>query len=170
MSLSVVIASTNNGCIGKDNTLPWSLPKDMKRFKEITTVQNSVLIMGRKTYESIGRPLPGRTNIVLSSNKDYAPHKDVIVLSCVEDAIQYVSDMEDAHEENYSAFIIGGSGLFKESIEKGLVDTIHHTLIDTEIEGDTFISIPEWKVADEIEIPADEKHQYKMFFRTLTKI
>jgi dihydrofolate reductase len=170
MNLSIVIASSTNGCIGKDNTLPWSLPKDMKRFKEITTTQNSILIMGRKTYESIGKPLPGRTSIVLSSNKSYAPHKDIIVVSCIEEALAYVREIEDVHEENYAAFIIGGSGLFKEVIDKDIIDTIHHTLVDAEIEGDTFIDIPDWKVENEVEVPIDEKHQYKMFFRTLSKI
>lgn len=170
MSLSVVIASSKNGCIGKDNTLPWRLPKDLKRFKEITTATNSVIIMGRKTYESIGRPLPGRINIVLSSNKSYSPHKDVFVFETIEDAIKYVDALEELKNEPFPTFIIGGSGLFKESIEKGLVDKIYHTLVDAEIEGDTFIDLPSWKVEDEIEIPSDEKHQYNMFFRTLTKI
>lgn len=169
MKISIVIASAANGCIGKNNTLPWSLPKDMKRFKEITSSQLSIVIMGRKTYESIGRPLPNRINFVLSSDKNYNPHPDVFVMSNLEEAISKLDEVENAHEEDYNAFIIGGAGLFKESIEKGLADTIFHTLVEADIDGDTFIELPEWNITDEVSIPADEKHQYSMKFRTLNR-
>lgn len=169
MSLSIVIASASNGCIGRDNTLPWSLPKDMKRFKEITTRGLTILIMGRKTYESIGRPLPGRINFVISSDENYNPHPEVYVFNSLEKAIDGISDVEHLHEEDYAAFLIGGAGLFKEAIEKGFVDTIYHTLVDADIEGDTFIELPDWKISDEVEVPADDKHQYAMTFRTLSK-
>lgn len=169
MSLSIVIASAKNGCIGRDNTLPWSLPKDMKRFKEITTKGHTILIMGRKTYESIGRPLPGRLNFVISSDKNYHPHSEVYVFNSLEKAIDASENVEYLQEENYNTFLIGGAGLFKEAIEKGFVDNIYHTLIDADIEGDTFIELPDWKISDEVEIPIDDKHQYAMTFRTLSK-
>lgn len=170
MSLSIVIASSVNGCIGKDNILPWRLPKDLKRFKEITTAKNSVIIMGRKTYESIGRPLPSRLNIVLTSDKNYNPHESILVFDSLEKSLEHIKEIENSSKEEHPTFIIGGSGLFKESIDKGLVDIIYHTLVDANVDGDTFITIPDWNISNNEEVPADDKHEHKMFFRTLTRI
>lgn len=170
MKTSIVIASAKNNCIGINNTLPWSLPKDLKRFKEITSSGNNpVIIMGRKTYESIGRPLPNRINCVLTSNPESITNPKVLTFSSLEKCLEFVEKTDEESKSESSVYIIGGASVLQESVDKGFVDTIHHTLVDAEIEGDTFINLPEWEVKDETEIEPDENHSYKMFFRTLTK-
>lgn len=170
MKISLVVATSNNGCIGINNTLPWSLPKDLKRFKSITTSgQNNVIIMGRKTYESIGRPLPGRTNCVLTKNLKLAKGIDATTFQSLEEAIEELQWWEKFFEIEYDIFIIGGSSVFSEAIEKSLVNTIYHTLVHEKIEGDTFLSIPDWNISQEEIIEPDEKNIYKMTFRTLTR-
>jgi len=170
MKTSIVIASSKNNCIGINNTLPWSLPKDLKRFKEITSSGNNpIIIMGRKTYESIGRPLPNRINCVLTSNPESIPNPSVLKFETLEKCLDFILSCDEETETDSSVYIIGGASVLQESIDKGYVNTIHHTLIDADVEGDTFINLPDWNIKDEIEIEPDEKHIYKMFFRTLSK-
>ena len=139
--ISIIAAVSNNGVIGVDNKLPWDLPEDLKRFKELTT--GNVVIMGRKTYESIGKPLPNRINIVITRNKDFfAP--DVIVTNSLESALLKAGGDKDI-------FIIGGGEIYKQSM--GFADKLYITEVDMEVEGDTkFPTISDqWSVTEENE-------------------
>lgn len=170
MKTSIVVASTLNDCIGLNNSLPWKLPKDMKRFKEITSrSENSAVIMGRKTYESIGKPLPNRVNYVLTKDLKAAKNINANVFPSIEEVLKDIKWWEEFTNIEYDVFFIGGSNVLNEAIEKGFADTIYHTLIHTNIEGDTFLKLPDWKISDEETISSDEKNEFSMTFRTLTR-
>lgn len=129
--ISIVAAVSRNGCVGKNNTLPWSLPADLKRFKEIT--YGAPIIMGRKTYDSIGRLLPGRKNIIVTRDTTKMVPGATLVKS-IDEAIEAGKPAADI-------YIIGGSEIWKQSL--GLVDRMYITEIDLDIQdGDTFF--PEW--------------------------
>lgn len=126
MTVSLIVAKSTNNVIGKDNALPWSIPADLKYFKEVTL--GKTVIMGRKTLESIGRALPGRTNVVLSRTGD-VNIEGVIVRNSLEEAISaYGSDGE--------VIIIGGSQIYAQAID--LVDRMYITHVDACVEGDAY--------------------------------
>ena len=139
MTISIIVAMTNNRVIGKDNEMPWHLSDDLKNFKKLTL--GKTVIMGRLTYDSIGKPLPNRRNIVLSrSLKD----KKVNVLSNVEEALEVTSAEEEV-------FIIGGQDIYSQTIRKAT--KLYITMIDSEIEGDKFfpdIDLSDWKIIDSL--------------------
>ena len=139
MTISIIVAMTNNRVIGKDNEMPWHLSDDLKNFKKLTL--GKTVIMGRLTYDSIGKPLPNRRNIVLSrSLKD----KKVNVLSNVEEALEVTSAEEEV-------FIIGGQDIYSQTIRKAT--KLYITMIDSEIEGDKFfpnIDLSQWKIIDSL--------------------
>jgi len=127
--ISLVVAMTENRVIGIENRLPWHIPEDLKRFKKITS--GHPIIMGRKTFESIGRPLPNRTNIVITRNKDYRAEG---VVSCfsLEEAIEWAGRAPGAGE----IFVIGGGEIFKQALPKA--DRIYLTIVEWPFEGDAF--------------------------------
>lgn len=125
----VVAIGEKTRVMGRDNNLPWNIPEDMKHFKDLT--RGHAIIMGRKTFESIGRPLPNRTNIIITRDKTYKAADGCIVVSSIEEAIKQARIVEK--EE---ICIIGGGEIFKQSIK--LADILHLTLIKGDIEGDTF--------------------------------
>tara|TARA_B110000495_G_C22577384_1_gene347101 strand:- start:84 stop:566 length:483 start_codon:yes stop_codon:yes gene_type:complete len=139
MTISIIVAMTKNKVIGKDNEMPWHLSDDLKNFKKLTL--GKTVIMGRLTYDSIGRPLPNRKNIVLSrSLKD----KQVNVLSSVEEALDITSSEEEV-------FIIGGQDIYLQTIKKAT--KLYITMINSEIEGDKFfpnIDLSHWKIIDSL--------------------
>jgi dihydrofolate reductase len=130
MSLSLIAAVSKNHCIGKDGELPWHLPEDMKHFKDLTI--GKVVLMGRKTWESIPekfRPLPRRTNVIVTRQMDYAAPEGVEVFHALDEAL--------AAHKNDDVICIGGGELYREVIEKA--DTLHMTHIDREVyDCDTF--------------------------------
>lgn len=138
MIISLIAAMTENRVIGKDNRLPWRLPADMKHFREITL--GRCVIMGRKTFESIGRPLSGRKNIVVTSKRGYRAEGCFIV----PDLASAFSACEGADE----AFVLGGAKLFRDTIK--LADRIYLTVVKSQIAGDAFFpEIPgEFALAD----------------------
>ncbi len=162
MKISIIAAIARNRAIGKDNRLLWHLPADMKFFKNTTL--GHPIITGRKNYESIPdiyRPLPGRQNIVLTHQDDYlAP--GAIVVNDLEDAIG--TAIEAAEKEGrQEVFIIGGGAIYRESLDKELVDRMYLTLVDDKPNADTFF--PEWNENDwEMRLlvhqEIDEKHDY----------
>ncbi len=164
--ISIIVAVANNNVIGKDNTLIWHLPADMKFFKEKTT--GHCIITGRKNYESIPdkfRPLPNRTNIVITRQKEYAA-PGAIVVNSIEEAIAKAK--ETADEE---IFIIGGAEIYKQSMH--LVNRIYLTKINHNFVGDAFF--PEllnfqWKLTSETKGILDEKNKYEYDFLTFDKI
>lgn len=128
MSVSIIVAMSTNKVIGKDNDLPWKLPSDLKRFKSITS--GKTVIMGRKCYESIGRPLPNRTNVIITRNEDYEA-----------EGCEVRHDLESAiaefNKEGEEVFIIGGSEIYKAAFP--IADKLYLTHVVAEIEGDTFL-------------------------------
>lgn len=126
--VSLIVAMANDRVIGVDNTLPWRLSADLKRFKAIT--MGKPIIMGRKTWESIGRPLPGRLNIVVSRNADYLADGAQVVNSL--DAALALANAEDSEE----IMIMGGANLYEQALPK--VDTMYLTLIDLDVDGDAW--------------------------------
>lgn len=127
--ISIVVAiSEGNRAIGKDNKLPWHIPEDLKRFKNITS--GHPIIMGRKTFESIGRPLPNRTNIIITRDPSYQA-ENCVVVSSIEEAIQVATSYD-----NDEIFIIGGGEIFKQALP--FVDKLYLTVVKGNIQGDVF--------------------------------
>jgi dihydrofolate reductase len=154
MAIALVVAAARNGVIGRDGDMPWRLSSDLKRFKSITMGQP--IIMGRKTWESIGRPLPGRLNIVVTRHADFEAPGACVVQS-LEEAIK--TAREAAGQGDF--FIVGGGQIYKETIH--LADVLHVTHVETEIEGDAFfppISAQDWQAVHEEALPAGEKDDY----------
>jgi dihydrofolate reductase len=144
--ISFVVAMDRKRLIGRDNALPWHLPPDLKRFKALTI--GKPVIMGRKTHESIGRPLPGRRNIVISRDPSYSAAGCETARS-LEQALALAADAEEA-------MIVGGTAVFEYALP--LARRIHLTLIDAEFEGDA--RFPEYDPA-EWRVTSEEKHRYQ---------
>ena len=165
MKISLIVAATENGVIGRDNSIPWRLPADVKFFKEKTW--GHCVVTGRKNYESIPdkfRPLPGRTNIVVTRDQGYhAPGAHVV--HSVESALE----LAKAKQED-ECFIIGGAEIFNQTLPQA--DTIYLTRIKAVIEGDTFFPDPDpklWKISEEAFFPADEKNPYDFSILTYVR-
>lgn len=160
MIISAIVAMSANHAIGKDNQLPWHLPNDLKFFKK-TTLGKPVL-MGRKTYESLGKPLPGRLNIVLSRSKNLELPEDVLLYNSLEAAVERLK--KDQHEEG---FIIGGGKIFEQSMD--MLDRLYITQVHTTIpDADAFfpeVDHSHWKLVWEEAHEADEKHAYAYTFQ-----
>ena len=127
MKLCIIVAMSCNQVIGRDGKIPWHLPQDLKRFKTLT--MGHPIIMGRKTHESIGRVLPGRTNVVLTRNAQYSS-AGTKVFNSLDAALAKLNDDHD------QGFIIGGAAVYREALPR--VDRVYLTLIEEEIQGDTF--------------------------------
>ena len=140
MSLSVIVALAKNRVIGLNNTLPWHLPEDLKRFKQLTMGHH--IIMGRKTYESLGRLLPGRQTVIVTRNPDYKVDGAIVVHS-LEQAISVSS-------ADSEAFFIGGAELYQQSLP--LAKRLYLTMIDAEFEGDAYfpeIELDHWDLLEQ---------------------
>lgn len=166
MKVSLIVAVSQNGMIGKDNDLIWHLPKDMKFFKD-TTMGHHV-IMGRKNFESIPhkfRPLPNRTNIVITRKSDYKA-EDSIVVNSVEEALKVAK----INVEN-EAFIIGGGQIYKLALEANLIDRIYLTRIHHSFDGDTFFPelSSDWEEIKREDCFKDDNHKYDYSFIVLEK-
>ena len=159
MIISLIVAYSKNRTIGKNNQLPWYLPADLKHFKQITL--GKPIVMGRKTFESIGRPLPGRRNIIISrGDKKF---EGCELFSSLEAALL-------ALKNETEIMIIGGATLFAQTLP--FVQKIYATEIDADIEGDTFfpeIDKDAWElIAEEMHLP-DEKNQFLCKFKTIQR-
>ena len=133
MDFTIIVAMDENRSIGYKNKIPWHLPPDLKFFKHITSKPNSAVIMGRKTYHSIGKALPNRLNIVLSNTLTSLPDKNIVILKKFEHSLNY------CYKHNISnIFVIGGSMLYKEAINHINCETIYVTQINETFEGDAF--------------------------------
>lgn len=157
MLISIIVAVTENGVIGKDNQLIWRLPDDLKRFKKLT--MGHPIIMGRKTFDSIGKPLPGRTSIVITRNPDYKVD-DVFVVHSLEEAIEAAKQIESDE-----AFIIGGGELYKQALP--ICDKLYVTEVKTVMEGDAFFKITDpdnWVETERVAHQPDERHFFAYNF------
>lgn len=164
MRLSIIAALSSNNVIGKDNDLPWRQSTDLKRLKALTMGHH--MLMGRKTWESVGRPLPGRTIVVITRDPGYKP-EGVQVVHTLEDAIRMAQDAGDAEP-----FIAGGAQIFEHAIHRA--DRMYLTRIHAEVEGDTFFpefdDVSEWQLTDAEHFDADEKNDYPFSFLTYDRV
>ena len=166
MRVSLIVAVSANGVIGKDNDLIWHLPRDMKFFKD--TTQGHHVIMGRKNFESIPhkfKPLPNRTNVVITRQSGYLA-EDCIVVNSVEESIEVAKKNGDEEP-----FIIGGGQIYKIALENNLIERIYLTRIHHNFKGDTFFPnlTEDWKVVTREDCKADEKNKYDYSFLVLEK-
>ncbi|MCU7550567.1 dihydrofolate reductase [Chitinophagaceae bacterium LB-8] len=161
--LSLLVAADENNVIGKDNKLPWHLPNDLKYFKNLTW--GMPILMGRKTFESIGKALPGRKSIVITRNTDW--QKDgVDVVHSIEEAIEKAKEF-DVKE----IFVIGGAEIFRTSFIQA--NRIYLTRIHHKFDGDAFFpELPdsEWKLASQRHCPADEKNAYQHTYQVWNRV
>ncbi len=158
MILSIIVAMDQRGGIGIHNRLPWHLPADLRRFKQLT--MGHALILGRKTYQSIGKPLVGRRMIVLSRQSNLETPHEVMVVSNFEAALDICR--QEGEEE---AFVAGGAEVFKVALP--LAQKLYLTRILAVVESDTFFpkwDESEWKVVSYIKHPADDRHPYSFCF------
>lgn len=163
MIISAIVATDENGVIGKEGQIPWYLPVDLKFFKKKTL--GHPIIMGRKSFISIGRALPGRTNIIVSRNP-YFIASGCLVVDSLKSAVKLAS-MQQGHEE---VFIIGGGEIYQQSMS--VWNRLYWTKVHTETEGDTFfpmISLEEWDIVQESYVKRDEKNPFDCTFYTLEK-
>lgn len=137
--LSVIVAAAENGVIGRDNALPWHLPEDLAYFRRVT--MGKPLIMGRRTFESIGRPLPGRTNIVISRNPRFTA-EGIRVVASLDDALQLARDiaLADGVDE---LLVIGGAEIYAQAIPRA--DRLYLTMVHAVVEGDAFLPPIDWR-------------------------
>ena len=158
MRLSIIAALSSNNVIGRDNDLPWHQSADLKRLKTLTMGHH--MIMGRRTYESVGRPLPGRTFVVITRDRSFAA-EGVKIVHSLEDAIQVAVPDDEP-------FIAGGAQIFEQAIHRA--DRMYLTRIHAELEGDTYFpdfdDVTEWQLTDAEHFDADEKNDYPYSFLT----
>jgi dihydrofolate reductase len=164
MKISIIAAKAKNNVIGKSNDLVWKLPADFRRFKSLTT--GHYILMGRKTFESLGRPLPNRTHLVITRNKNYEVPEGHHVFESVEQAFIFCNKLGIE-----KLFIIGGGEIYAQTLS--LADELILTEVEVEPEGDTFfpeIDSAEWEETYRQYHPADEHHQHGFSFVNYQKI
>jgi dihydrofolate reductase len=162
MLVSLIVAMDNNRGIGFNNRLPWRLPDDLKRFKTLTLSHH--LIMGRKTYESIGRTLPGRTSIVISRNPDFSAPDCAVVQS-----LEHALELAETNGED-EAFVIGGSQIFEKALSRA--DRIYLTRVHVSLPADVFfpaIDPGQWQERLTEFHPPDDKHPFGFTFQILKR-
>jgi dihydrofolate reductase len=169
MIISLIVAVSENNVIGKDNALPWHLPTDVKYFRDVT--MGHCVIMGRKNYDSIPlkyRPLDGRTNIVVTRQKDFKA-QGCIVVNSMEEALKEAKKVEIQQlplgRGTTEVFIIGGADIYRQTID--VADKIHYTKIHHEFDGDAFfpvVDLNKWKLTSRKEVAADEKNKFPFSF------
>jgi dihydrofolate reductase len=163
MVISHLVAAAENNVIGKDNQIPWHLPNDLKFFKNKTW--GMPVVMGRNTYESLDKPLPGRINVVITANHDWK-RESVLVAHTIDDAIKKACDTDCKQ-----VFIIGGGEIFKQSME--MAHKIYLTRVHAKIIGDTFypfFDVSKWVLISEDPHPADDKHAFAYTFQTWERV
>lgn len=152
----MIVAHAHDRIIGKDNDMPWHLPADLAYFKKTTL--GKPVVMGRKTYQSIGRPLPGRKNIVISRDESFRA-EGIETVTSVEQALALASDVDEV-------MVIGGGAIYAHCLP--VADKLYVTHIDADIDGDTrfpeYDTAQDWTLVDSEQYTADEKNQYDLNF------
>lgn len=160
---TIVVAVSRNNIIGREGDMPWRLSSDLKRFKAMTL--GKPVIMGRKTFQSIGKPLPGRPNVVITRDASFSP-EGVTVVHSLEEAVNAATHM--AAESGIDEIcILGGGEIYRQAI--GLADQLLITHVEAEVDGDTSFPIIDpalWRVYSELALPAGEKDTYPTRFVT----
>ncbi|MDM1073492.1 dihydrofolate reductase [Empedobacter brevis] len=160
--INIVVAKASNNVIGAKNDLIWHLPNDLKHFKSLTS--GHPIIMGRKTFESLGHPLPNRTNIVVTRDQNWNAEGIGITSSLVK-------AIETAKKIDEDVYIIGGGNIYKQAME--FTDVLYITEVHHEFDGDTYfpeIDSEEWEEVDREDFKKDEKHPYAYSFVTYRRI
>ena len=156
MALSIIVAVSENGVIGRDGDLPWHLSADLKRFKRLT--MGHTIVMGRKTWDSIGRPLPGRESVIISRQLDFQPNYD---------EVQVVQNLNDALLKSADeTFVIGGASIY--ALALPLADRLYITRVHATVEGDTHfpeIDWNHWQLVEEESHQADERNDHDFSFQ-----
>ena len=151
MTISLVVAASKNNVIGRNGGLPWHLPDDLRHFKRLTT--GKPVVMGRRTFESIGRPLPDRRNIVMTRDPDYAA-EGCNAVSSVDEALDLVADADEV-------MVIGGGQVYRDFLPSA--DRLYLTRVQAEVDGDTYfpeITETEWLLVSTEHHAADDRHDY----------
>ncbi|MCX6807105.1 MAG: dihydrofolate reductase [Candidatus Berkelbacteria bacterium] len=157
MTISIIVAISENYVIGDKNQLLWHLPTDMKHFKEITT--GKTVVMGRKTFESIGKPLPNRQNVIITQDKEYSA-KGCNVTHSIEETLNFLKDKDEI-------FIIGGALLYAQMLPKA--DKLYLTIVHKDFDGDAHfpeIDFSQWEETNHEDHQPDEKNPYPYSFIT----
>lgn len=160
--INIVVAKASNNVIGAKNDLIWHLPNDLKHFKSITS--GHPIIMGRKTFESLGRPLPNRTNIVVTRDQNWNT-EGIEIASSLPKAIEVAKKIDD------DIYILGGGNIYKQAME--FTDVLYITEVHHEFDGETYfpeIDLDEWEEVEREDFKKDEKHLYAYSFVTYKKI
>ena len=155
--VSLIVAVSTNGVIGRDGDLPWHLPADLRHFKKTTMGHH--LIIGRATWDEVGKPLPGRTMVVVTRNRDFSAD-GVLVAHSVEEALALARDDNEP-------FIGGGAEIYRQALAADVVDRLYITRVHARVEGDTFfppIDLDQWLLADRVDHPADKKNEHPYTF------
>ncbi len=163
MKISAIAARASNGVIGKDGGLPWHLPDDLKFFKRTTSGHH--IIMGRKSFDALGKPLKNRTNIVLTQDKDYRTD-DIVIAHSLERAIDYARNRNEDE-----CFIAGGAEVYRQALP--ILDRMYLTEIHARIDGDTYypdFQEEHWEQTQSEDHEKDDRHAYPFTFRILEKI
>jgi dihydrofolate reductase len=169
VTISIIVAASREGVIGRENRLPWHLPRDLKQFRKLT--MGKPIIMGRRTFESLGRPLDGRRNIVLSRDPDFRADGAEVVGSFA-DAIALAGRGDDGVPVD-ELMIIGGSAVFGEAV--ALADRVYLTTVEGEFAGDVHFPVemvtgPEWALREKEDWPADAKNAHACCFATFERV
>lgn len=163
MKIILIVAKARNQVIGKDNQLIWKLSADLKRFKNLTT--GHTMLMGRKTYDSLGKPLPNRTHIIITRNSEFQAPEGHYAFTSLEEAIIFCNKIGVE-----KLFIIGGGQIYRETIR--LCDQLEITEVNAMLDGDTFfpeIDSAIWEEVEREEFAADEKNEFPYAFVTYKK-
>jgi dihydrofolate reductase len=166
MKVALIAAFAQNLVVGINNSLPWHLPEDLKYFKRTTS--GKAIIMGRKTYESIGRPLPNRTNIVVSRNPNFSA-EGVVMVTSLEEAVKHAENvnMINGVEE---VMIIGGAAIYQASLP--MADRLYLTHVHANVEGDAYfpkIDLEQWEEVSREDFNKDESNPYDYSFSVYDK-
>jgi dihydrofolate reductase len=169
MTVSIIAALARNRAIGRGNSLPWRIPEDLRRFKALTT--GHTLVMGRRTYEAIGRPLPGRTTVVVT-RRPLEPAPGVAAAGSIEEALRTARERESARagERDGEVFIAGGAEIYAQTL--GVADRMYLTVIDCEFEADTFFppyDERDWTVRERVDRPPATDRPFAYAFLTLDR-
>jgi dihydrofolate reductase len=161
MHLSLIVAAAKNGVIGVEGGLPWRLSSDLRRFKQLTMGHH--LIMGRKTFESIGRLLPGRTTVVLTRSEDFDA-RGAVTAGSLDAALRACAGDDEA-------FVVGGAEVYRMALPR--VDRIHLTEVEAQIEGDTYFPTFDraaWRIVQQQHQPAGERDEYSSTYLVLDRL
>lgn len=165
MRVSLIAAMAHNQVIGRDNQLPWRLPADLTHFKQLT--MGKPLIMGRKTFKSIGKPLPGRTNIVVSRDEDFAAEGVIVAHSLNSALTKAEAHLDDSDE----VMVMGGANIYYQYLPRA--DRMYLTLVEAEVEGDAHFPVyvpDEWELTEATRHEPDDQNPYAYQFLVFDRI